>query len=275
MTTTLLDLPATTDTHGGARVTQRTVTRAEWIKFRSVRSNLIALVASGALLVAFGTLFSSIVGSGQAFGPDQTAGTDSLTISFSGINVSQLVLACLGAVFIAGEYSTGMIRTMFASVADRTKVLIGKAAVLAGGSWVVMTLASIVVFFTGKAVYSGQGTVSSLGDPGVLRAVLGGGVFGAGIVVMGLALGFLLRSTAAAIGTLIGVLMVAPALVGLLPGSLGDTLAKILPSNAGQAFMSVSHSSTLLSPGAGAAVFVAWAVGLLGAAIVVLRRRDA
>ena len=43
--------------------------------------------------------------------------------------------------------------------------------------------------------------------------------------------------------------MVAPVLVGLLPGSIGDTVGKILPSNAGQAFMSVTDSTGLLSPG--------------------------
>jgi ABC-type transport system involved in multi-copper enzyme maturation permease subunit len=258
-----------------ARITRRSVVRAEWIKFVSVRSNVISLVAAGVLLVLFGALFSSLAGSDEALPPNATAGTGSLAMSFGGMNLSQLVLGVLGAVFVAGEYTTGMIRTMFAAVASRSSVLRSKAIVLGTGTWIVMTTASFVVFFAGQAVYAGDGATYALTDDGVLRAVIGGGVYGAGIVLMGLALGFLLRSTAAAIGTLVGVLMIAPGLVGLLPDAVGESIGKILPSNAGQAFLAVEGGDMLLSPGAGFAVFAAWTVGLLAAAMVTLRRRDA
>jgi hypothetical protein len=251
------------------------VVRAEWIKFRSVRSNVISLVAAGAVLVLFGALFSSLAGSDEALPPNATAGTDSLSMSFGGMNLSQLVLGVLGALFVAGEYTTGMIRTMFAAVADRIPVLRAKAIVLAGTTWVVMTVASFVVFAAGQAVYADDGATYGLGDDGVLRAVPGGGVYGAGIVLMGLALGFLLRSTAAAISTLVGTLMIAPGLVGLLPDSVSESIGKFLPSDAGQAFLNVAGTDALLSPTAGFAVFAAWVVGLLTAAVVVLRRRDA
>ena len=257
------------------RVTQRSVVVAEWIKFRSVRSNVIALASAGVVLVLFGAMFSSLAGSGEALPPNATAGSDSLSMSFGGMNLSQLVLGVLGAVFVAGEYTTGMIRTMFAAVAGRVSILRGKAIVLGVSSWIVMTIASFAVFFAGQAVYSGDGATYALTDPGVLRAVLGGGVYGAGIVLMGLALGFVLHSTAAAIGTLVATLMIAPGLVGLLPDSVSVSIGKYLPSNAGQAFLTVEPSDTLLSPAVGFAVFAAWAIGLLAAAVIVLRRRDA
>ncbi|MFN3216889.1 MAG: ABC transporter permease [Acidimicrobiales bacterium] len=263
------------DDPDGRRVTQRSVCRAEWIKFVSVRSNVRALVGAGLVLLVFGTLFASLAGSDEALPPNAAGATDSLSMTFAGMNLSQLVLGVLGAVFVAGEYTTGMIRTMFTAVADRVSVLRAKAIVLGFGSWLVMTVASVVVFFAGQAVYAGDGATYALTDDGVLRAVLGGGVYGAGIALMGLALGFLLRSTAAAIGTLVATLMVAPGLIGLLPDAFSDTVGKYLPSNAGQAFLSVSPNETLLSPAAGFAVFTVWAVGLLAAAVVVLRRRDA
>ncbi len=150
-----------------------------------------------------------------------------------------------------------------------------KAVVLAGGAWAVMTVASFAVFLTGRAVYGGDGAVYGLGDPGVLRAVAGGGVSGAGIILLGLGLGFILRSTAASISTLVATLMIAPGLVSLLPESISSPLGKIMPSNAAQSFLSVAGSDQLLSPGAGFAVFAAWVVGLLTIATVVLRRRDA
>ncbi len=276
--TTATTIPATIEVTADSatpRVTQRSVTSAEWIKFRSVRSNLVSLIAAGAVLVLFGTLFSSLAGSEEALPPNATAGSDSLSMSFGGMNLSQLVLGVLGAVFVAGEYSTGMIRTMFAAVANRMTLLRAKAIVLGASSWIVMTIASFAVFFAGQAVYAGDGATYGLADDGVLRAVLGGGIYGAGIVLMGLALGFILRSTAATIGTLVGTLMIAPGLVGLLPDSVSESIGKFLPSNAGQAFLTVEGSDTLLSASAGFAVFAAWTIGLLAAAAVTLQRRDA
>jgi ABC-2 type transport system permease protein len=258
-----------------ARASLLSFVNAEWIKFRSVRSNVVALLSAGAVLVLIGTMFSSLAGSDKAaLPPGATSGTDSLSMSFGAMNMSQLVLGILGAVFVAGEYSTGMIRSMF-TAGSRSTVLWAKAIVLGGASWMVMTIASVAVFFTGQAAYGGTDATYSLGDPGVLRAVLGGGVYGTGIVLMGLALGFILRSSAAAIGTLIGTLMILPGLVGFLPDSIGESIGKFLPSTAGQAFLSVSGGSKLLSPGVGFVVFAAWVIGLLSIAVFLLQRRDA
>jgi ABC-2 type transport system permease protein len=250
--------------------------KAEWIKFRSVRSNVVSLVGAGAVLIIIGTMFSSLAGSEEsALPPGATTGTDSLSMSFGAMNLSQLVLSVMGAVFVAGEYSTGMIRSMFAAASTRRTVLFAKTIVLGVSTWIVMTVASFAVFFSGQAVYGGDDPTYGLGDAGVLRAVFGAGIYGAAIVVMGLALGFLLRSTAAAIGTLIGTLMIAPGLVSFMPDSVGRSIGKILPSNAGQALMSVKGGEMLLSPSAGFVVLAAWVLGLLGAALVVLQRRDA
>jgi ABC-type transport system involved in multi-copper enzyme maturation permease subunit len=60
-----------------------------------------------------------------------------------------------------------------------------------------------------------------------------------------------------------------------VPGAVGDTLSKVMPSNAGEAMMSVTARDSLLSPTLGLAVLVAWVIGLLAIAAVALRRRDA
>jgi phenylacetate-coenzyme A ligase PaaK-like adenylate-forming protein len=95
-------------------------------------------------------------------------------MSFGGMNLSQLVLGVLGAVFVAGEYTTGMIRTMFAAVAGRVSILSAKAVVLGASSWIVMTIASFAVFFAGQAagmmvLSTGGGKV--MGSSGDLRAM--------------------------------------------------------------------------------------------------------
>jgi len=74
--------------------------------------------------------------------------------------------------------------------------------------------------------------LATLSDPGVLRAVAGAAVYLTGAGLIGLAVGALLRNTAAAITTVVGALFVVPGLFQLLPQSWDDNVAPYLPSNA-------------------------------------------
>jgi ABC-2 type transport system permease protein len=256
----------------GRAVTQWSVTKAEWIKLRSVRVNVVGIAAAAFALVLLGVLFSAL--GGTDLGPGGTA-TDSVSFAFGGISLSQLIIGVLAALFVGSEYASGLIRTTFGAVVRRTRVLRAKAIVFGGAAWLAVTIGALGAFFAGSAVYSGDLPSYSIGDPGVLRAALSAGFYGGCVALIGIAVGFLVRSTAAAIGVLVGLLMLAPLLVELLPGTVGDTLTKILPSNAGEAMMSVTSRDSLLSPLLGFAVLVAWVVGLLAIAGVTLRRRDA
>ena len=256
----------------GRAVTQWSITKAEWIKLRSVRVNVVGVAAAAVGLMLLGVLFSALAPTDM--GPGGTA-TDSVSLAFGGTSLSQLIIGVLAALFVGSEYASGLIRTTFGAVARRTRVLRAKAIVFGGATGLAMTLGAFAAFFAGSAVYSGNLPSHSIGDPGVLRAVLSVGFYGACVALIGIAVGFLVRSTATAIGLLLGLLMLAPLLVDLVPGTVGETLSKIVPSNAGEAMMSVTSPGSLLSPMVGLAVLVAWVVGLLTLAAVALRRRDA
>jgi ABC-2 type transport system permease protein len=256
----------------GRAVTEWSVTKAEWIKLWSVRVNVVGIPAAAVALVLLGVLFSALAP--KDMGPGGTT-TDSVSLAFGGISLSQLIVGVLAALFVGSEYASGLIRTMFGAVARRNRVLRAKAIVFGVATWLAMTLGAFGAFVAGSAVYSVNFPSYSIGDPGVLRAVLSVGFYGACVALMGIGVGFLVRGTAAAIGVLIGLLMVAPLLAELVPGTVGDALTKILPSNAGDAAMSVTSRDTLLSPWLGFAVLVVWVVGLLAVAGVTLRRRDA
>jgi ABC-2 type transport system permease protein len=256
----------------GRAVTQWSVTKAEWIKLRSVRVNVVGIAAAAAGFVLLGVLFSAL--DPTDMGPGGTA-TDSVSLAFGGTSLSQLIIGVLAALFVGSEYASGLIRTTFGAVARRTRVLRAKAIVFGGATGLAMTLGAFGAFFAGSAIYSGDLPSYSIGDAGVLRAVLAAGFYGACVALIGIAVGFLVRSTATAIGTLLGLLMLAPLLVDLVPGTVGETLTKILPSNAGEAMMSVTSPESLLSPMLAFAVLVAWVVGLLAIAALALRRRDA
>jgi ABC-2 type transport system permease protein len=256
----------------GRAVTQWSVTKAEWIKLRSVRVNIAGIAAAAAGLVLLGVLFSALAPTDM--GPGGTA-TDSVSLAFGGTSLSQLIIGVLAALFVGSEYASGLIRTTFGAVARRTRVLRAKAIVFGGATGLAMTVGAFGAFFAGSAVYSGDLASYSIGDPGVLRAVLAAGFYGACVALIGIAVGFLVRSTATAIGLLLGLLMLAPLLVDLVPGTVGETLTKILPSNAGQAMMSITTPESLLSPLLAFAALVAWVVGMLAIAAVTVRRRDA
>jgi ABC-type transport system involved in multi-copper enzyme maturation permease subunit len=256
----------------GRAVTQWSVTRAEWIKLRSVRGNVIGIAAAAVALVLLGVLFSALAPTDM--GPGGTP-TDAVSLAFGGTSLSQLIIGVLAAVFVGSEYASGLIRTTFGAVARRTRVLRAKAIVFGCATGTAMMLGAFGAFFAGSAVYSGNLPSHSIGDPGVLRAVLSVGFYGACVALIGIAVGFLVRSTATAIGLLLGLLMLAPLLVELVPGTVGEALTKIVPSNAGAAMMSVTARESLLAPLPALAVLVAWVVGLLAIAAVTVRRRDA
>ena len=146
----------------------------------------------------------------------------------------------------------------------------------AGVVLLTMLVASFAAFFVGQAVLSGQQPGASLSDPGALRAVVGAALYVTVAGITALALGALLRNTAAAITTFVAVFFVFPTLTLLLPASVTDHFVQYLPSNLGGALTGgnsvLAHS---LSPWAGFAVLCGYAAALIGLAAWRLRRVDA
>ncbi len=254
------------------RVSTWNVARGEWTKFWSVRSTKFTLLAAGVVTVVFGMIFSAVAESGEAAGP-ATLLTDPLDLALAGMALGEMIVGVLGVLIVAGEYSTGLIRTTFAAVGRRTKVLWAKSAVLAASVFAMAAVAVTAAVVLGQAVYAGGQATVPLAD--ALDVIVGAVVYLTGIGLIGLALGFLLRSTAAGIAVLVGGVFIGPNLLNLLPESITDVFMKYLPSEAGSAMMTQVTDPELLSRGAGYVVFVAWVVGLLGLAGYLVRKRDA
>ena len=125
-----------------------------------------------------------------------------------------MAFAVLGVLVISSEYSTGMIRTTLSAVAQRRRVLAAKAVVFTVTALVVGMLASFPAHFVFQAFLSDDSLRSSIGDPGVLRAVTGGGLFltvlGLFGLGLGLGLGAIIRGSAGAIAAVLGLLFVPP-----------------------------------------------------------------
>lgn len=251
------------------------VVRAEWIKFRSVRSTKFTLAGAAIATVAFGMIFSATAGSGDAAPGPAAALSDPVQLALGAVNLTAMIIGVLGVLVIAGEYSTGLIRTTIAAVGNRLTVLRAKAAVLGGATAAVMSVASVLALWLGQAVYGGSQATMALTDPDTIGVVLGTTAYVTGVALIGLALGAILRSTASAIGVLVGGIFIGPPLLNLLPDWFSDNVLKYLPSEAGSAMMATVSDPDLLSTGAAYAVFAAWVVGLLGLAGFLMRSRDA
>ncbi len=254
------------------RVTTWAVIKGEWIKFWSVRSTSYTLVAAGIATVAFGMIFSFVADSETAPGPAALL-TGPVELALAGIGITEMIVGVLGVMIVAGEYSTGLIRTWFAAAGARRRVIVAKVAVLASSVLAMGAIASTLAIVAGQAVYAGSEPTVPLSE--TLDVIAGTSVYLVGIGMIGIAFGFLLRSTAAGIGTLVGGVFIGPNLLNLLPDSITDVFMKYLPSEAGAAMMTQVSDPDLLSTGPAYAVFAAWAVGLLVLAGVMVRRRDA
>ena len=249
------------------------ILNSEWIKFRTLRSSWFTLAGAVLLMIVFGAIFgySTSTANWAKLGADSRAATGSL----GGYNIAQLVIGVLGVLFVTGEYATGMIRSTFAAVPRRSQVLAGKSGVFVAISLATMTVASFAAYFLAQAFLRSHGHGSSLSDPGALRAVAGVGVYLALIGALGGALGWIMRSTAGGISALVGIMLILPVVVGLLPNGIGDAITKYLPSEAGGAFINAAHNAGALSPWTGLAVLTLWVAGALTAATLLIRRRDA
>jgi len=255
------------------RVTQLRVVLSEWTKFRSLRSTQYTLLLAVVLLVGLGALLCAVAAS-QARGLD--AGATAASTSLTGTFFAQLSIGVLGVLVISGEYSTGMIRASLAVVPARLPVLWAKLAVCAGAVFATMLASSFTAFGIGQAVLSGKHLNTSLSEPGSLRAIVGAALYLTVAALTALALGALLRNTAAAISTFVAVFFVIPPLTQLLPASWTGHFVQFLPSNAGAMMLGGTYGlAHPLTPWTGLAVMCAFAAVLVGLAAWRLRRVDA
>jgi ABC-2 type transport system permease protein len=252
------------------------VLRSEWTKLRSVRSTFWALTVTVVLGIALGAVISAATAHGYPrFSVSEKQSWDPTGISQSGMVIAQLAIAVLGVLCISSEYSSGMIRTSLIAVPKRGRVLAAKALVFAVVTFVVGEITCFAAFFVGQALISGHAPHAALGDPGVARAVAGGGLYLAALAVFSVAAGALLRHAAAAIACMIAVLLVLPLIAQALPDSWRNPVTEFWPTQAGSQITSVYHSAHTLQPWPGFGVMCLFVAIVYAIAWTLLDRRDA
>ena len=255
-------------------VTQRRVLKLEWVKFTTLRSTWIALAIAVVGMIAVGGLASWAIASRWShLDIGERLTFSPISQSLTGVYLSQLVVGVLGVLIISGEYSTGMIRATLAAVPRRLPVLWAKLMVFSSVTFVSMLVAALVSFEVGQAFLGSHGT--TLSAPNALRSVLGVAVYLTLVATIAVCAGFIVRSTAGGIASVVGLIIVLPALAHVLPQSWQQNYVPYLPSNAGGALYTIHPDPGTLSPWAGFFVMCAWAAAFLIGAVVLLKRRDA
>jgi len=189
--------------------------------------------------------------------------------------LAQLVIGVLGVLILSAEYSSGTIRATLAAVPQRRTVLVVKAAVFAVVAFVVSLFACLVAFEVAQRIYATHSVEVALSAPGVPRIILGGALYLTVVGLLGLGLAAILRSTAGAISTIFGLLLVVPILVQFLPSDWRADVSPYLPSTAGSGIFRLQAEPGGLAPWTGFALFAGYTLVALVAGAVVLRRRDA
>ncbi|WP_313772020.1 ABC transporter permease [Streptomyces angustmyceticus] len=185
---------------------------SEWTKIRSVRSTIWTLGMMLLLIVGIGLLASLAAGSDREMDP-------LLGVGFVGVLLGSLCVITLGVLSISSEYGTGMIRTTLTASPSRVRLLTAKALVFFTLALVLTTVATTVVALLDSGLLNGPAPTTDQW----LRATLGAGLYVALLGLLALSVGALLRHSAGAISTMMGVVLLPMLLALFLQGeSLKD-----------------------------------------------------
>jgi ABC-2 type transport system permease protein len=259
----------------GQRVTLARVVHSEWTKLRSLSSARWSLLITVASIVGFGALYCLLRVARPPDNPAARAAFDPTAVSLTGVQLAQLAVGVLGVLLVAGEYATGLIRTSLTAVPARLPVLWAKAIVFALTTLAVCLPVTLASFLVGQSILSAKRLDVALSHPGVVRAVVGSALYLAAVGLLGLGLGALLRSTAGAVATLLGLLFGPQLLAGLLPAAWSDRIYPYLPVPAGAAVANLRPDPAALGPWSGFGLFCLYTGLVLALAAWELRRRDA
>lgn len=250
------------------------VLRAEWTKFRSVRATLILAVSVVVVSALFGWLF------GNAGATVYLEGTAQEQLDFAplrsgarGILLVQLIVAALGALVATAEYNFGTMRASVAAVGRRERLPAAKAVLVVLVALPVGLVSGLVMLLTSQMTLAMNGAPRVwFGDPPVTMFLLMTPVVFALLALFGLALGFLLRSTASAVNVS-SVFLLTPVLSDIAPAAVADFVSVYWPNAAGFQALAIMDASRL-NPWAGFSLLLAFVAAILAAALVRFRTHD-
>ncbi|MDX3854689.1 ABC transporter permease subunit [Streptomyces sp. AK02-01A] len=253
------------------------VLRSEWTKIRTVSSTTWTLISALVVTVALGAALSALLNSTfDDLSQAQRVTFDPTLTSFSGMILGQLAMVVFGVLVVGSEYSSGMIRTSLAAVPQRATFLFSKILVAGVLALVVGVVTGFLAFFLGQALLGDHGT--SIGEPNVLRAVIGSGLYMTLIAVFSMGVTAMLRSSMLSLGILMPFFFLVSQILSAVP--VAKDVARYFPDQAGSKILQVvpnamDSGEAPYGPWGGLGILVLWVVAALVGGYAVLKKRDA
>jgi len=272
-------------------VTFAHVLQSEWIKFWSLRSTLWTL-ASTVVVMAAVSYIAVFFTARDAFDPATKPEDAALLVTMlhdpsivlTGADLAKLVVAVLGVLIVTGEYATGMIRSTLTAVPKRLPALWAKALVLTVATAGAAAVGAVLSWVVALPTLQAHDAALDLGDPQTRRILLGGVLYLVAISLLAFAIGAIVRLSAGALATVLGLLLVVEVTFRTIPADFFRNVSPFLPGTAGHQLLATqagidqaraTSSAPVLDPWTGFGVMLAWVAVLLFVAAVLLRRRDA
>ncbi|WP_291455943.1 ABC transporter permease subunit [Actinomyces sp. oral taxon 448] len=255
-------------------------TRSEWIKIRTLRSTWITSMIAVFLTVLFGA------GSAIAYAKTEGMSDSAAGGLITGTTFGEIVVAVLGALVITGEYSSGQIRSTLAAVPRRTRVFAAKSLVIAIWSFLLGVI-SLLLSWLVAAPFMGD-EAPSFSDTHIVGFIWGTGLAFAGIALLSLGMGYLVRSTAGAITVVVILLFIIsiPLSLMAMKWHWAANVSSVMPSSvvqsvtdpftvSGQTTWADTNPSLFLTHTQAVLIFGAWVLVPLIAGWFVFSKRDA
>lgn len=257
------------------KVTFANALHAEWIKLRSLRSSWYTLICLFTVGLGITSLATSHAGEQYpSLTPEEQLDWDPTALSLRTYIVAQLIIGVLGILVVTSEYATGLIQTTAAATPRRHRLLAAKVAVAAAVAMVAGQALMFAAFLLGQALLAGHDVPNAtLDDPQVLSAVMGGGLYLSAIALLAIGLGTIMRATAGALATLVGIVFLLPALAELFPSWL-QWIFDFWPTKGAAAILGTVPDPAYPHPWLNLGGMGLGVAAVLAAAFVTFRHRD-
>jgi ABC-2 type transport system permease protein len=263
----------------GTAMALRDALRAEWTKQRTIAGPAWLLVGLIGLTVAI----SAAALAATRCPTGTICPVDTTRVSLAGVEFGQAVVAILAVLAVCNEYSTGLIRVTFAAMPRRPAVLAAKTFLSSGLAVGASAIAVLGCVLAGRLILPANGftaargfTLTSLADPGTLRAAAGSVLYLGLIALLSTGIAAVVRDPAVAIGAVLAVLYVFPVIAAFIGNPVWrGRLERYSPMAGLNIQATIDLRSLPITPWAGLGVAALWAAVALLCGGLVLRLRDA
>ncbi|MEV0249412.1 ABC transporter permease [Nocardia sp. NPDC050712] len=255
------------------------VLTAERIKLTSTRSPWWCTVIIVAIGLGLPLLFTLITNA--TYGKEGNEGAPGMSPSLAASGVAGLgvmVLTIMAALAVTNEYRFGIIRTTFQATPHRGRVIFTKAGLLGVYGAVLTAVLVALAYVLVKAIAKPElKPLLSMPDADSWRQLYGVPIYALLCVVLAIAVGVLVRQSAAAISLLVLWPLLIEGLIGSLPW-VSEHVAPFLPFGNGQRFFSElgeTNANYHWGPWGSLIYFTAFVAVVFAAALFMVNKRDA